>query len=81
MSLTPELRKARAQKAARTRWHGDSATTTPEMAKLEAEMIDKDIAAVVAAAPKMTREQAERLRAILAPLVAAGRAENQSGRV
>lgn len=62
MSIDPEIARGRAQKAARARWHGDSAETTPQIDALEQAAIDRHIDELVAAAPKMNAEQADRLR-------------------
>jgi hypothetical protein len=67
MSLTPEQRRGRAQKAARARWHGEDAETTPEIARLEEAALDRHIDALVASWPKMTDEQAARLRPMFSP--------------
>jgi hypothetical protein len=65
MSMTPEQAHARAQKAARNRWHGDSAGAAAAAAELERAndhaAIDRQIDALVARAPRMTPEQAERI--------------------
>jgi hypothetical protein len=60
--MSPEWRRARAQKAARERWHGADADVIEPAAELERDRIDRQIDALVARAPRMTPEQADRLR-------------------
>jgi hypothetical protein len=67
MSLTPEQRRGKAQKAARARWHGDRAETTPEIAQLEAAQVDKAVAALTAGWRSATAEQKEQLRRLFNP--------------
>jgi hypothetical protein len=66
MSLTPEQSRARARKAARNRWHGDSPDAVAAAAELDSAndhaAIDRSIDALVARAPRMTPEQADRIR-------------------
>jgi hypothetical protein len=57
MSLTAEQRTARARRAADARHHPDA---DPE--ELERERTDKSIDEIVARAPRMTPEQAARIR-------------------
>jgi len=60
--LTPEARSARARLAALKRHRGPEADVTNEADQLEQARIDQHIAAVVKSAPRMTAEQADRLR-------------------
>jgi hypothetical protein len=62
MSLTPEQRRARGRLAIERRWRGDQAVLDPEAAAIERAALDRHIDELVAAAPKMTAEQADRLR-------------------
>lgn len=66
MSMSPEQTRARAQKAARNRWHGNSADAAVAAADLERAndqaATDRQIDALVERAPRMTPEQAERIR-------------------
>jgi hypothetical protein len=66
MSMTPEQARARAQKAARNRWHGDSPDAAEAADELERAndhaSIDRQIDALVARAPRMTAEQSDRIR-------------------
>ncbi len=61
MPVDPDLAHHRAQKAARDRWGGD--TETPAAA-LEKAALDKHIAELVAAAPRMTAEQRATIRRV-----------------
>jgi hypothetical protein len=73
MPMSPDQTRARAQVAARARHHGDTADVAEAREELhqanEIARVDAHIDAVVASAPKMTEEQAARLRALFAPLV------------
>jgi hypothetical protein len=60
--LDPEARSARASLAAKIRHHGAAADITTETAELERARIDRLIDESVAAAPRMTAEQADRMR-------------------
>jgi hypothetical protein len=60
--LTSEQRRARAQLAAHRRHHGDDAELPDQAAQLEQASTDKHIDELVARAPRMTSEQADRLR-------------------
>lgn len=60
--LTPELRRARAQKAARTRWHGGDAETTPEIEALDAGRVEKALAVLRDGWQHATAEQKDQLR-------------------
>jgi hypothetical protein len=62
MPLTPEQTHARAQIAGRRRWHGDAADVTEPEDALDRAALDKHIDELVARAPKMTPEQADRVR-------------------
>lgn len=66
MPFTSEGRHARARKAALARWHPDAATDDLD-ADLEEARLDQRIEEIVAAAPKMTPEQASRLRRLFNP--------------
>jgi hypothetical protein len=70
MPLNPEARRARARLAAHRRWHpGEDldALTEECYAVLAAGRADEAIDDLVAAAPKMTDEQRDRLRRLVAP--------------
>jgi hypothetical protein len=67
MSISPEGRAARARLAALKRHRGDAADVADETALLERERLDQRIDELVAAAPRMTPEQAARLRRLLNP--------------
>ena len=63
MPMTAEQRRARARLAANTRHHPDEPElTADDAAALERAALDKHIDEVVARAPRMTPEQADRLR-------------------
>jgi hypothetical protein len=64
MSMSPEWRRARAQKAARERWHGADADVADADAdaELERARVDRLIDELVEGAPLPTPEQADRLR-------------------
>jgi hypothetical protein len=62
MPLTAEQRSARATLAAIRRHHGDDAELPDDAAALEAAALDKHIDELVARAPRMTEDQAARLR-------------------
>ena len=62
MPLTDEQRRARGQLAALRRHHGDDAELPADAAAFEQAALDRHIAEVVARAPRMTPEQADRLR-------------------
>lgn len=69
MPLNPEARRARARLAAHRRWHpGDDLDQLTEqcMREIERSNIDAGIDDLVAAAPKMTDEQRDRLRRLAA---------------
>jgi hypothetical protein len=70
--LSPEQRRARAQLAARKRWHGDNAETTPEIDQLEQATLDRHVNVLVESWHRATPEQKARLRRLVAPLVKAG---------
>jgi hypothetical protein len=61
MPLPPAQRSARARLAAIRRHHGPEADVPEDSAELEHRALDRHIAAVVAAAPRMTPEQRDRL--------------------
>jgi hypothetical protein len=67
MSTTPEIRRGKAQKAARARWHGDKAETTPEIAQLEAAQCEQAVATLKAGWRSATPEQKEQLRRLFNP--------------
>jgi hypothetical protein len=67
MSLTPEQARGRAQKAARARWHGDHAETTPEITELEAAQCAQAVATLKAGWRSATAEQKEQLRRLFNP--------------
>jgi hypothetical protein len=58
--MSPDWRRARAQKAARERWHGADADVAD--AELERARVDRLIDELVEGAPLPTPEQADRLR-------------------
>ena len=63
MPMTAEQRSARARLAANTRHHPDNPElTADDAAELERAARDRAIDDIVAQAPKMTPEQADRLR-------------------
>jgi hypothetical protein len=64
MPMTPAQTRARAQKAARERWHGANADTAEQDAELERAQLDRHIAELVAAAPRMTPEQRDTIRRV-----------------
>lgn len=74
MHLGPEARRARARLAALRRHRGPGALTDADVRAAErqlaeakdAQLLEHNIAAVVAAAPQMTPEQRARLRPIFA---------------
>lgn len=68
MSMTPEKRRGKAQKAARARWHGDRAEVTPEITQLEADQVGQAVAVLKAAWRSRTSEQEDDLRRLIAPL-------------
>ncbi len=70
MSLSAEQRRARGRLAIERRWRGSNAKLDPEAAAIEQAALDKHIDELVAAAPRMTPEQADRLRRLFryAPL-------------
>jgi hypothetical protein len=59
MPLSAQERSARASHAARKRWGSDP---TPETEQFEESRLEEHIRELVARAPKMTAEQAARLR-------------------
>jgi hypothetical protein len=67
MPMTPAQTRARAQKAARKRWHGTAADTAEPAAVLERAAIDKHVAALVASWHQATPEQKARLRRLFNP--------------
>jgi hypothetical protein len=68
MSLTPEERLGRSQKAARTRWH-DTVEPTPEITQLEVGQVDKAVDILKASWRSATAEQKDRLRRLFNPPV------------
>lgn len=74
MPMTAEQRTARAKLAAAKRHHPDAELPT-DAAQLASELLDRRIDKLVAAAPKMTPQQVERLRGLFAPLVKAARTQ------
>jgi hypothetical protein len=64
MPLSPDERRARAQLAALRRWRGADATLTDNAARLEKAALDRRIDQLLAAAPRLTAEQADRLAAL-----------------
>jgi hypothetical protein len=68
--LTPEQLRGRAQKAARTRWHGVAAENTPEIDELERAQFERRVDELVAAAPPpaaWSPEVAAKLRRLFNP--------------
>ena len=68
MPLNPDGRRARARLAAHRRWHpGDDLDQLTEECyrELEISRIDEQIDELIAAAPKMTEEQASRIELLL----------------
>jgi hypothetical protein len=68
--VTPEQLRGRAQKAARARWHGDAAETTPEIDQLNQAIIERHAEALAAAAPSPSEwppELAAKLRRLFNP--------------
>jgi hypothetical protein len=76
--LDPAARTARARLAAKTRHHGSDADITGEEAELERARIDRLIDESVAAAPRMTPDQADRMRRLFR-YVPAGRSGTDGG--
>jgi hypothetical protein len=72
MSMTPEQRRGRAQKAARARWRGAEASITPEITQLEAEQVRKAVAALTASWRSAPAEQKELVRRLFNPPVRRG---------
>jgi hypothetical protein len=62
--MTPEQTHVRAQLAAIRRHHGPDAELPAEAAAMEQAALDRHIDEVVARAPKMTPDQADRIRRI-----------------
>lgn len=67
MPLSPEVAHARAQVAARRRWHGDDAELDDAADVLERQALDRRIDDLVAKAPRMTPEQRDRLHRLVVP--------------
>jgi hypothetical protein len=70
LPLNPEARRARARLAAHRRWHpGEDldALTEQFYRELELSQIDEGIDDLVALAPRMTAEQAARIRRLANP--------------
>lgn len=66
MPLSPEERRARAQLAAHSRWHGKhAAPSDAAAAALERAALDRRIDELLAAAPRMSADQVDRLAALL----------------
>jgi hypothetical protein len=79
MSMSPEQTRARAQHAARRRWHGESpdaaiAREALDEATLRA-AVDRNVAALVDAFKQATPDQVDGLRQLVAPLVKAVRTD------